>query len=640
MKNYILPILLFAVSILSAQTPCVGGMAAGYPCNGYDLQSHIPLSTMNTSGANDSWGWTDPSDGKEYALVGLEDGTAFIDISDPINPIYLGKLPTHTSSIVWRDVKTYNNYAFIVSEASDHGMQIFDLSQLSSVVSPPVTFTEDAHYSGFSNAHNIVINEDTGYAYAVGTNTYSGGSHFVNIQDPLNPVAAGGYSADGYTHDAQVVIYNGPDPDYAGHEILISSSGNVQAVSIVDVTDKANPVGITTIGYSNSGYTHQGWFTEDQRYFLLGDEFDEADVGFNTRTIIFDFIDLDNPQWHFDFFGTTAAIDHNGYVKGNEYYLANYSAGMRVMDISDIANFNMPEIAFFDSYPSNNNANYEGVWNVFPYFGSGNILITDRSGGFFLVKASLIDTTDPIALCQNITVSLAANGQIIVDPADVDNGSSDNSGFFTLQLDQNSFDCSGLGSNTVVLTVTDPSGNTDTCNAVVTVVDDLAPQLSCPANSSVSYDSGASYYTLPDYVANNDVTGMDNCLSPIVISQDPGAGTQLTYGTYTISFNSTDPEGNLGSCTFGLTVDQSLGLAENEFTNSFVLYPNPATNVIQVAAKNSVLNSIVIHDIAGKRLYSEVDLKAESTSIDISAYSNGLYFITINDAFTKKIIKQ
>lgn len=639
MKFLLLSILLFTFSI-NAQTPCDAGMAGPYPCNGYDLQSHIPLSTMNTSGANDSWGWTDSLDGKEYALVGLEDGTAFIDISDPINPIYLGKLPTHTTSTVWRDVKTYNDYAFIVSEASGHGMQIFDLTHLRNVVAPPVTFTEDAHYGGFSNAHNVVINEDTGYAYAVGTNTFSGGSHFVNIQDPLNPVAAGGYSADGYTHDAQVVIYNGPDPDYAGHEILVSSSGNVQAVSIVDVTDKANPVGITTIGYTNAGYTHQGWFTEDQRYFLLGDEFDETNVGFNTRTVIFDFNDLDNPVWHFDFFGTTPAIDHNGYVKGDEYYLANYSAGMRVMDISDIANSNMSEIAFFDTYPSNNNANYSGVWNVFPYFGSGNILITDRSGGFFLVKASAVDTTDPIAVCQNITVSLDANGQIIVDPSDVDNGSSDDSGFFTLQLDQNSFDCNDLGPNTVVLTVTDPSGNTDTCTAVITVVDDLAPQLSCPGNTSVPYDSGASYYTLPDYVANNDVTGVDNCLSPIVISQDPVAGTQLADGVYTISFDSTDSEGNIGNCTFDLTVDQTLSISENELNNSFVLYPNPAANIINVVSENSMVNSIVIHDILGKRLYGKTNLNTERISIDVSAFSKGMYFMTINDQFTKKIIKQ
>ena len=259
---------------------------------------------------------------------------------------------------------------------------------------PPVTFTIDAHYTGFGGAHNIVINEESGYAYGVGTDTYGGGSHFVNIQDPLNPVAAGGYSADGYTHDAQVVTYNGPDTDYTGSEILISSSGSEQYIAVVDITDKSNPVGISTLSYSNAGYTHQGWFTEDQRYFLVGDEFDESSVGFNTRTVVFDLNDLDNPQLDFEYFGVTAAIDHNGYVKGDKYYLANYAAGFREIDISDISNGNMAEVGFFDSYTADNNASYSGVWNVYPYFESGNIVITDRSGGFFLVNSSTLGLND------------------------------------------------------------------------------------------------------------------------------------------------------------------------------------------------------------------------------------------------------
>ena len=201
------------MSLTLIAQPCSGGMAGGYPCNGYDLLSHIPLTAFGAGSANDSWGWTDPQTGKEYSLVGLNNGTAFVDTSDPVNPIYLGKLPTHTQSSTWRDIKVYNNYAFVVSEASGHGMQVFDLTRLRNVSSPPQTFTEDAHYAGFGNAHNIVINEATGYAYAVGTNSYSGGAHFVNIQDPLNPVGEGGYSGSGYTHDAQVVIYNGPEPE-------------------------------------------------------------------------------------------------------------------------------------------------------------------------------------------------------------------------------------------------------------------------------------------------------------------------------------------------------------------------------------------------------------------------------------------
>ncbi len=388
MKKIIFSFYMLFLSIFSfAQTPCENGMAGDYPCNGYDIQSFISLAELETDRGNDSWGWTDPQDGKEYGIMGVKNGTVFIDMSDPINPVYLGKLPTYTNNSTWRDIKVYNNHAFIVSEASGHGMQIFDLTRLRSVANPPETFTEDAHYSEFGGSHNIVINEDTGYAYSVGDDTYSGGAHFVDISDPLNPLAAGGHSADGYTHDAQVVIYQGPDSDYTGHEIFIGCNEN--KVVIVDVTDKNNPQQISSITYSNYSYTHQGWFTEDQRYFLVGDEADEIDFGFNTKTIVFDLNDLDNPTHFFDYSGATLATDHNGYVKGNKFYLANNAAGMRVFDLSDIANGSISEIGYFDTRPINDNAGYEGIWSLYPYFESGNILLSDREGLFIVKNSSL-----------------------------------------------------------------------------------------------------------------------------------------------------------------------------------------------------------------------------------------------------------
>ncbi|MBT3588566.1 MAG: choice-of-anchor B family protein [Flavobacteriaceae bacterium] len=389
--------LLFIISIFLvnqnsiAQTPCENGMAGDYHCNGYDLQSFISLAELDTDRGNDSWGWTDPDNGDEYAIMGVKNGTVFIDISDPINPIYLGKLPTHTDNSTWRDIKVYQNYAFIVSEASNHGMQIFDLTHLRDVANPPETFTEDAHYYGFGSSHNLVINEETGYAYSVGDNTYSGGAHFIDISNPLNPIAAGGYSDDGYTHDAQVVIYNGPDTDYTGREIYIGS--NEDKVVIVDVTDKNNPQHISSVTYSNFSYTHQGWITEDFKYYILGDESDEINFGFNTKSIVLDFTDLDNPIHSFDYSGPTLATDHNGYVNGDLFYLANNAAGLRVIDISDISNGEISEIGFFDSHPLNDFAGYEGIWSTYPYFESGNIVISDREG-FLVVKSSTLAIED------------------------------------------------------------------------------------------------------------------------------------------------------------------------------------------------------------------------------------------------------
>ncbi|MCC1483318.1 choice-of-anchor B family protein [Winogradskyella immobilis] len=367
---------------------CVGGTAGPFPCNGYDLMSMISAAELGGTGAqgNDSWGWTDPTTGREYALVGLTTGAAFVDITDPINPINLGRLPTATTPSPWRDIKVYNNHAFIVSEAPGHGMQVFDLTRLRNVTNPPETFTADARYTEFGNAHNIVINETSGFAYAVGTTTFAGGPHFVNIQNPTNPTAAGGYAEGTYSHDAQVVTYNGPDTDYTGREIFIGS--NEDEIVIADITDKSNPITISTMVYNRIGFTHQGWFTEDMTYFLLGDELDEINFGDASRTIVFDFSDLDNPQFQMDYFGPTNAIDHNGYVNGNNFYVANYTAGIRVIDVSNISNGVMTETGFFDTFPANNNTSFNGVWNVYPYFDSGNIVISDIEGGLFIVRAN------------------------------------------------------------------------------------------------------------------------------------------------------------------------------------------------------------------------------------------------------------
>ncbi|TYA60083.1 choice-of-anchor B family protein [Formosa maritima] len=368
---------------------CENGMAGPYSCNNYDLMGYISIEELAETGAegNDSWGWTDPTTNKEYALVCSTQGTAFVDISDPTAPILLGKLASANpgnSGNVWRDVKTYNNYAFIVSEASGHGMQVFDLTRLRDVANAPETFTSDAHFTGFGAAHNIVINETSGYAYIVGSNVNSGGPLFINIQNPTNPINEGSFP--GYSHDAQVVTYNGPDPDYAGQEILIGSNGS--ELVIADVTDKSNPTPISTVTYNNIGYVHQGWFTENMEYFILGDETDELGFGNNTRTIVFDFADLDNPTLHMNYNGPTAAIDHNGYVKGNDYYLSNYSAGLRIIDISNISSNSMEEIGYFDTYPENNNTSFKGAWNVYPYFASGNIIVSDINRGLFIVRKS------------------------------------------------------------------------------------------------------------------------------------------------------------------------------------------------------------------------------------------------------------
>ena len=381
--------------------PCQNGFAGIYPCHNVDLQSYMPLSAIGGGdSANDIWGWTDPLTGKEYAIIGKTNGTAFVDISNAANPRYLGDLPTATIPSPWREMKTYQNYVLIVSEASFHGMQVFDLTQLRSVGAAPVTFSATALYGGFSNCHNIVVDETSGFAYCVGSNTCSGGPHMIDMHDPTHPTFAGCFSADGYTHDAQCVMYAGPHAAYAGHEICLNS--NEDTLTIVDVTTKSAPVMLSRTGYAGRGYTHQGWLTNDQAYFLLDDEFDERNFAHNTWTYVWDVSDLAAPVLLGHYTGASTAIDHNQYTRllpsGEYTFQANYRSGLRVLRIDNPATVALHEVAFFDVYPGDDSPGFNGAWGNYHFFPSGNVVISGIEQGLFVVRPNLVaDTPTPTA---------------------------------------------------------------------------------------------------------------------------------------------------------------------------------------------------------------------------------------------------
>ncbi len=389
-------------AVAGARVDCTGGEAASFDCGQVDLLSFLPVQAIGGARGvqvNDVWGWTDPESGREYALVGRYDGTAFVDVTDPVNPVFLGDLRLHQGAAgnVWRDIKVYRNHAFIVSDgAGPHGMQVFDLTQLRSVRNPPARFGETAHYDGIGSSHNVAINEQTGFAYAVGVNaggeTCGGGLHMIDIQEPTRPTFAGcfadtttGNQGTGYSHDAMCIIYNGPDEAHRGREICFGANEN--AISIADVTDKANPVALSSATYPTVSYSHQGWITEDHRYFFLDDEGDEiAGTAERTRTLIFDVTDLDDPIMVKEHFGTTAASDHNLYIKGDLMYQSNYVAGLRIVDISDPEN--PVEVGYFDTVAGENVPGFDGSWSNYPFFASGTIIVTSGREGLFVLKKS------------------------------------------------------------------------------------------------------------------------------------------------------------------------------------------------------------------------------------------------------------
>jgi len=379
---------------------CVNGQADIFQCSNVDLLGHLDLSQIGGGQGSDSWGWKHEASDRYFALVGRSNGTSFVEITDPSNPVYLGNLPsTNGGSSAWRDIKTYQEHAFIVADDQPHGMQIFNLTKLLNVPNTPSTFTSDEVYFGNNllNAHNITINETTGFAYVVGSNTCSGGLHMVNIQNPTSPSFAGCFSGDGYTHDAQCLIYSGPDPDYQDREICFAS--NEDTVTIVDVTNKSNPVMINKTSYSGVQYTHQGWLTADQQYFIIDDELDELDRGGGrpdfTRTYVMDMNDLDNPVITGFHSADGNSIDHNQYIVDGHTYQANYTRGLRILKLGDLAQAEMNEVAYFDTFPDpDGSSNFGGAWNVYPFFDNGMVMISDINRGVFIVKPKLQEVTE------------------------------------------------------------------------------------------------------------------------------------------------------------------------------------------------------------------------------------------------------
>ncbi len=394
-------------SIVGGETTCQDGEANLFGCSDVDMLSFLSVTDLGGERGvrvNDLWGWTDPETGKEWALIGRIDGMSMVDVSDPYNPVFVGNLPKTAASpaSTWRDIKVYKDHAFIVADgAGNHGMQVFDLRQLRDVEDSPVTFEVNAHYTGIASAHNIVINEDTGFAFAVGSGsggeTCGGGLHMIDIRDPVQPTFAGcfadtetGRRGTGYSHDAQCVNYRGPDTEHFGKEICFGA--NETALSISDVSDKENPVKLANATYPNYGYSHQGWLTEDHRFFYMNDELDELQGSVDgTRTMIWDVSDLDDPQLAKEHISENKASDHNLYIVDELMYQSNYQSGLRVLDISDREN--PIEVGYFDTVPYGENVpSFGGSWSNYPFFQSGIIVVTSGNEGMFILKKRNVDT--------------------------------------------------------------------------------------------------------------------------------------------------------------------------------------------------------------------------------------------------------
>lgn len=406
-------------SVPKKQTNCDSGNAGAFPCHQVDMLSQFTLSQLSSSptSANDIWGYVDLNNDREYAVMGLVNGTTVIDVTDDQNPTEVGTISGVNST--WRDVKVYQYldstsgdykaYAYVTTEGQG-GLQIIDLSDAPNSIS--LVNTIDV----FQTAHNVYLGNidytngtaldgQQAYLYVTGSNLGNGSYRVFDLVDPENPALVTAPSSTGYVHDATNLIIDDSRTSQcaAGHdpcEIFVDFNENT--VDIWDTTDKSSPVRISSTTYAGASYTHSGWYSQDKNYIFIQDELDERNLGVNSTLYVMDIHDLTAPSMVGSYVGTTSAIDHNGFTLGDKYYMSNYKRGLTILDVSDPTT--PTEIGFFDTYPipAANDAQFDGAWGTFPYLPSGNILVSDISNGLFVLKdnsnigdSAPPDTTNP-----------------------------------------------------------------------------------------------------------------------------------------------------------------------------------------------------------------------------------------------------
>ncbi len=359
-----------------------GSVAGSFDSNGIQLRSWLPLASLSAASTSGSscWGYISPA-GREYGIIGTSDGTAFVEITNPGAAALKAFITGPTS--LWRDVRVYGQYCYAASEGGS-GIQVMDMTQLDATNTVTLVNTILAPTTTTAASHTLAIDTVSGYLYRAG-----GGANGLRIYDihtnPAVPTYVGAWSPI-YVHECQVVTYTtGP---YAGKQIAFccggSNSGNVNSgLYVVDVTNKAAPVQLSYTTYPGAKFCHQGWLDADSRYFYINDELDEGATVTVTTTIVMDCTSLTAPIFVGTFNNGNTAIGHNCFVKGTKLYEANYRSGFRVFDLS-VSKTNPPESAYFDTYPGSDSAQFNGLWNVWPFFPSGNVIGSDLERGFFV----------------------------------------------------------------------------------------------------------------------------------------------------------------------------------------------------------------------------------------------------------------
>jgi choice-of-anchor B domain-containing protein len=334
-------------------------MGATYAQN-YNITFRSKLSFPGQTLAN-VWGFA--KNGKEYALVGAKNGMTIVDVTNPGSPVVIEQL-TDTISSLWREIKTFGNYAYVTSEGTTpNGYGGAGVANLSNLPNTPVPFHK-YHGDGLidnqlKKAHALHVDTVKGFAYIYGmTGLAGGGAIALDLNpDPYNPGYAGQYNAS-YIHDG-----------YAHNDTVYGSHIYAGYFSIIDFTNKSSPQLIATQATPKS-FTHNTWLSQDGNYLFATDEKDNAWLTAYNIDDPTNIIETDRIR-------TTpgsGSIVHNTHIKEHYAVTSWYKDGVTITDVDRPGN--LIQVGWYDTWPGSGSG-YYGAWGVYPYLPSGNLLVTN-----------------------------------------------------------------------------------------------------------------------------------------------------------------------------------------------------------------------------------------------------------------------